>query len=280
VINELAALGPRTGIGHYTSELLRCLHRQAPADQIHTFPHGWLRRGKLAYSRARTGGTSTGGQARGQQWQSRSLRSVLGGWMLDRIRNWGRTAAACSFRACCARQRYQVYHEPNYIPFPSALPTVVTVCDLSVLLHPEWHPSDRVAYFERHFQRSLAQCAHVIAISEFGRQEILRTLHFPPERVTCTYMGIRPGLSPLPEKVVASVLHRLGLPLRYLLCLGTIEPRKNVLLLLRAYCTLPERLRRCWPLLLVRGRDVARLPLALWHDGSRRLSRRWVRAFP
>src|SRR5207245_2360719 len=41
----------------------------------------------------------------------------------------------------------QLYHEPNYIPFDSDLPTVITVHDLSVLLHPEWHPAERVRNF-------------------------------------------------------------------------------------------------------------------------------------
>src|SRR5262249_39293201 len=130
-------------------------------------------------------------------------------------------------------------------------PTLATLHDLSVLLHPEWHPADRVAHFERHFERGLASCAHFLAISEFGRQEIIRTLHIAPERVTRTYMGIRRGLGPLPATQVAPVLRQLGLPPRYLLYLGTIEPRKNVYMLLRAYCALPGRLRARWPLLLV-----------------------------
>jgi alpha-1,3-rhamnosyl/mannosyltransferase len=52
---------------------------------------------------------------------------------------------------------------------------------------------------------------------------------------------------------VDEVLRRLGLPPQYLLYLGTIEPRKNVLMLLRAYCALPDQLRSRWPLLLVGG---------------------------
>jgi alpha-1,3-rhamnosyl/mannosyltransferase len=50
---------------------------------------------------------------------------------------------------------------------------------------------------------------------------------------------------------VAALLRKLGLPPRYLLYLGTIEPRKNLLLLLRAYCSLAQSLRERWPLLLV-----------------------------
>ncbi len=119
------------------------------------------------------------------------------------------------------------------------------------MLHPEWHPADRVAYFEKNFQEGLAQATHFLAISEFGRQEIIRTLGFSSGRVTRTYMGIRRGLGPLPQEKVAPVLAELGLPRQYLLYLGTIEPRKNVLRLMRAYCALPQELRSDWPLLLV-----------------------------
>src|SRR5206468_11849000 len=95
------------------------------------------------------------------------------------------------------------------------------------------------------------QCVHFLAISEFGRQEILRTLNLRPDQVTRTYMGIRPGLLPLPADEVQQALRQLGLPPRYLLYLGTIEPRKNLLTLLHAYCALPAAIRLRYPLLLV-----------------------------
>jgi alpha-1,3-rhamnosyl/mannosyltransferase len=149
--------------------------------------------------------------------------------------------------------RYQLYHEPNFIPLPSELPTVVTVHDLSVLLHPQWHPADRVAFYERHFHSALARCAHVITDSDFTRREVIRHLGIAPERVTRIYVGVRPGLEPLPQGSVRMELRRLGLPERYLLCLGTIEPRKNVLTLLQAYSSLPNGVRGRYPLLLVGG---------------------------
>jgi alpha-1,3-rhamnosyl/mannosyltransferase len=138
------------------------------------------------------------------------------------------------------------------------------------LLHPEWHPADRVKYFEKNFQRGLAQAIHSLAISEFGRQEIIRTLGVSPDRVTRTYMGIRRGLGPLSKEEVAPVLAKLGLPPKYLLYLGTIEPRKNVLRLMQAYCALPQDLRSSWPLLLVGGwgwntQDIA----DYFHDHAR-----------
>jgi alpha-1,3-rhamnosyl/mannosyltransferase len=263
VVNRLAALGLKTGIGHYTTQLLRCLSEQAAPGEIDVFPRGWVRRVReacaLARPRLESGGPSGSG---------RPVLARLRGAALSGLRQGGRALMAGYFRAVCHRQRYDLYHETNYIPLPANLPTVATLCDLSVLLYPEWHPRDRVVHFERHFRRGLGRCAHFLAISEAGRREVIRTLGIAPERVTRTYMGIRPGLGPLPRAEVEAALRGLGLPPRYLLYLGTIEPRKNVLTLLRAYCSLPEWLRREYPLLLVGGWGWNAGNVAAYLDGE------------
>jgi alpha-1,3-rhamnosyl/mannosyltransferase len=263
LVNGLAAAGPMTGIGHYTTQLLRCLRTQADGDEIYAFPNRWLRqarslwvhlRSKLERSGQPAPNAAEAGTERKLGWHGRALRTLRasGQWLLTR-----------SFQAAC-RGGFDLYHEPNYIPLPSDLPTVATVHDLSVLLHPEWHPADRVAHFERRFRRGLKQCRHFLAISESARQEIIRTLNLRPEQVTRTYMGIRPGLMPLPEHKVQEALRQLNLPSRYLLYVGTIEPRKNLATLLRAYRALDARIRRAYPLLLVgnwgwNAGEVARL---------------------
>ena len=58
---------------------------------------------------------------------------------------------------CARRGGYDLYHEPNFLAHPCDLPTVVTVHDLSVLLHPEWHPVRRVEKFRQEFDRTLQQ---------------------------------------------------------------------------------------------------------------------------
>ncbi|MHB1421630.1 MAG: glycosyltransferase family 4 protein [Gemmataceae bacterium] len=250
LVNGLAASGPMTGIGHYTAQLLRCLREQTEAEEIHSFPSRWLCQARNLWGHLRfqleRGGQPIAPAAKESTtsklgWRGRAVRwlRASGQWLLAR-----------NFRAAC-RGGYDLYHEPNYIPLPSDLPTVATVHDLSVLLHPEWHPADRVAHFERRFRRGLKQCQHFLAISEFARQEIIRTLHLRPDQVTRTYMGIRPGLTPLPERAVQKTLRRLRLPPRYLLYVGTIEPRKNIATLLHAYRGLDQRLRQQYPLVLV-----------------------------
>jgi alpha-1,3-rhamnosyl/mannosyltransferase len=153
----------------------------------------------------------------------------------------------------CNSGHFDLYHEPNFLPQPSDLPTVATFPDLSLLLHPQWHPADRVRHFERRLRQSLGQCDHVLTISDSARMEVVRTFGLPRGQVTRTYMGVRPGLEPLPEATVGMELRRRGLPPRFLLYVGTIEPRKNVRTLLHAYCSLPGNLRDRYPLLLAGG---------------------------
>jgi alpha-1,3-rhamnosyl/mannosyltransferase len=249
VVNRLCAAGQKTGVGHYASELLRCLPAAARTDSIDVFPGPWTLWAKEAASRARSGATAAAPSNGATAGMLPRLRKAA--W--TGLRRCSQKATAYLFRSHCARHPYDVYHEPNFIPLPSDLPTVTTILDLSVLLHPNWHPADRVAHFDKHFNRGLARSQHFLAISEWGRDEIIRTLGIPREQVSCTPMGVRPCLSPLPAEEVATVLKKLGLPSRYLLAVGTIEPRKNILRLLRTYCALPGPLRDAWPLVLAGG---------------------------
>lgn len=249
IVNYLAAAdSAKTGVGHYTAEMLRCVRQQAGDDVIDTFPGPWGQRMHATWTRFRRTrmprpGNSLAGPSR------LTLRQRLFG----SLRVCGRAARQLLFRQLCRWKKYDLYHEPNFLPLPSDCPTVATLHDLSVLLHPEWHPVERVAQFEKNFRRSLARCVHFFTVSEFVRWEVIQTFGLAPSQVTRTYNGVRTIFTPLPQAEVTVVLHRLGLPPRYLLYVGTIEPRKNILTLLRAYCALPDRLRSNWPLLLVGG---------------------------
>jgi glycosyltransferase involved in cell wall biosynthesis len=259
VLNQHAAFGRRTGIGHYTSQLLSCLHQLTEPGEIDARPGAWLNGLRHLFARqGRPAAPSPGTVPRRRKGLKARAAALL--------RPCGRALLRLYFRRVFRGGRYDLYHEPNFIPVPCDLPTVATVHDLSVLLHPEWHPADRVAYFEKHFHQGLGQCVHYFAISESARIEISTVLNIPLERITRTYMGIRPGLRPLSESEVAPVRRELGLPNDYLLYLGTIEPRKNVLTLLRAYCDLPAPLRERCPLVLAGGWGWRTEEIAAYYD--------------
>ena len=136
------------------------------------------------------------------------------------------------------------------MPFRVPLPTVVTVHDLSVILFPNWHPADRVKRYEQAFARGIEAAAHILVDSDAVRSEAIRVLGLSPERVTTVHCGIAPAFQPQPPEAIAAVRSRLDLPVRYLLCVGTVEPRKNLTTLLRAFCDLPAALRESCPLVL------------------------------
>jgi alpha-1,3-rhamnosyl/mannosyltransferase len=247
LLNLLVASSRKTGIGHYASQLARCLAGPLGSDGLVAFPRPWLRRAWSAcnhlrpYLERRRPRPASNGPA------TRSLSSRA----LGTLRGWGQALLTRQLAGFCACGHLDLYHEPNYVPLPTDLPTVVTIHDLSVVLRPEWHPADRVAHYERYFLPALRHCAHFLAVSDFSRQEAICTFGLAPARVTRTYLGSRPGLGPLPQEEVRRSLAQLGLPSQYLLYLGTVEPRKNILFLLQTYCSLPADFRRRWPLLLV-----------------------------
>ncbi len=244
LMNLLVTSGRKTGIGHYASELLRSLQALNPDDQYGSFPPGWIRWGRNLAGRFRSLLTQ-------EKTNASETSPSKNSFLMNSLRRYGQFLIEGQFQRLCRKQAFDLYHEPNYIPLPTDLPTVATIPDLSILLHPEWHPKDRVVHYEQHFSKALDQCDHFLAISEFCRQEILSTFSLPAEKVTSTYLGVRPGLSVLPPETLPEALETLGLPPRYLLYLGTIEPRKNLLTVLRAYCSLPEQLRARWPFVLV-----------------------------
>jgi glycosyltransferase involved in cell wall biosynthesis len=252
VVNRQSMLiGPRAGIAHYTAQLLQCLPQFAGPAEIDAYPNGWIwdimqarDGGRVPYRAlaSRSPEMSVAGLA-GCALSVPVLRSALRGWLEPwKLRH---------FQATCRRQRYDLYHEPNILPMPCDCPTVATLHDLSVIAHPEWHPADRVRQYHRHLNRMLSQCVHLLTGSDYVRQEIVDVLGIAPARVTRVYHGIREGLAPLPANQVAAGLEALGLPPEYLLHVGTLEPRKNLELLMQAFCGLPPAVRSRCPLLLV-----------------------------
>jgi glycosyltransferase involved in cell wall biosynthesis len=245
IFNGLPAYSPKTGIGIYVANLLTELRNLAGAANVASFPAGLsaVAAGFGGKLRGWNVGRSSAG-ASGPAAPSIKRRAV-------RIaRTTVHHMYARSFMRMCRSQLFDVYHEPNFIPWECDLPTVITVHDLSVVLHPEWHPRDRAEFHERHFQRGLDRCRHVVTDSECMRKSLITALGVKPEKVTAVPIGVRSEFRPMTPAEISRIRVARGLPLEYLLCVGTIEPRKNILMLLRAYCGLDDSLRSRCPLVL------------------------------
>jgi alpha-1,3-rhamnosyl/mannosyltransferase len=243
VINATAALGARTGVGHYTVELIRALSRTKQVRLI-LYPHPVLGRIRIRLGGGPKPVTPATGCGPPRRSLVRRIARVPFRWA------W-RALVETEIRRTFHPHGADLYHEPNFFPLPTRLPTVVTVHDLSAVLHPEWHPAERAMLFEKEFLPRVRDFAHILTDSDSAREEIIRVLGVPADRVTRAYPGIREAFRPLPPDVIKPVLSRLSLPPNYFLHVGTIEPRKNLLTLLRAYVSLPDSLRERCPLILV-----------------------------
>lgn len=243
IFNGVSALKPKTGVGHTTANLHLALCELPGDDTFWLYPGSWHSQvASRLVGQGRNLSQRAVGRASSLFEQARSLSYRL-----------AKAAYRVHFQSAARWGSFDLYHEPNFVPIRTHLPTVITVHDLSVILHPEWHPADRVAFHERHFHGGIAAADHVIVVSESIRREVIETLNLAPDRVTAVYNGIGEAFQPQPAEVVAATRRRLNLPLRYFLAVGTIEPRKNIATILRAFCDLPASLREACPLVLAGG---------------------------
>ncbi len=145
-----------------------------------------------------------------------------------------------------------LYHEPATFPLPFNGPTVVTVHDLSWIRFPETHPADRRRTLDRSFPDLLARARHVLTDSDFVKQELVREFGLDPSAITTAHLAARNCFRPRDADECASVLQRFGLCHRsFFLCVGTLEPRKNLIRTIRAFTDLPPQRRKECPLVLV-----------------------------
>lgn len=144
-----------------------------------------------------------------------------------------------------------LYYSPNFSIPPVSSRSVVTLHDLSVLHFPEFHPRDRVNYLREQVHHSVEHADRLVTDSRFVRDELMRLFDLPGQRVTAIPLGVDAAFRPHSAGELAAVTAQYGLqPQGYLLSVGTIEPRKNLAGLLRAYSSLDSGLRRRYPLVI------------------------------
>jgi glycosyltransferase involved in cell wall biosynthesis len=127
------------------------------------------------------------------------------------------------------------------VPPGAPCPAVATIHDLAFFALPGTFPRASRLWLRAEARAAARRAARLVVPSESTRRDLERFLGVDPSRVAVVPNGVAPAvLRPVPAAEAERVRARHRLPARFVLCLGTIQPRKNPLVLLRAF----ERLRR------------------------------------
>jgi glycosyltransferase involved in cell wall biosynthesis len=222
---------PRTGVGTYTFELARALSTASPQDEFELISPLPFEKTVLAEARPA------------------NLDLIYSRPNLFQRRWW--TVGLPSY---IRRNGLALFHGTNYeVPLREQCPAVLTIHDLSLLLHSNTHAARAVGR-ARLLMPSMARKAKlIITPSEFIRHELCERLKIQPEKVVAIPLAPRNGLTPMAPPETLAIRRRLEIEDQFLLFVGTIEPRKNLATLFQA---LEEVLRTTdlRPQLVVAGR--------------------------
>jgi len=117
---------------------------------------------------------------------------------------------------------------------------VLTVHDLAFIRNPEWFTPTRSNYYRRATLRSAPRAERIITVSRAARDDLIELAGVDPDRIDVIHNGVEPEFHPRSAEEVQQVRDSLRLPERFVLFVGTLEPRKNVIRLVRAWEQIAE----------------------------------------
>ncbi len=206
---------PRTGVGHYTLELARALALVSPSDQFELV------------SPAPFDGAAQDEIERAHLPNLRTVNprasSIRGHWWSIGLPLYARRAA------------FDLFHGTNFdLPLWKRRRSVVTIHDLSTLLHPEKHRPRLVRRARLRLPLVVRIADMIITPTESVKRDVCQHLGVRADKVTAIPLSARSSFQPMPLAQTAPIRKRLGIEDDFLLFVGTLEPRKNLLTLLKA----------------------------------------------
>jgi glycosyltransferase involved in cell wall biosynthesis len=202
----------RAGVGHYTLELARSLAAIAPTDEFEI--------------------VSPGSFPQELDQPFPNLRFVSAGANGLSRRGWW----SITLPRYCSQASFALFHGTNYeLPYWSKCPTVLTIHDLSLLLFPHTHEKRLVRRARLKLPLMARKADAIITPSETVKREVCEHLGVPAERVFAIPEAARAAFYRVPRAESDPVRNRLGIEDEFIFFVGTIEPRKNLITLVRAF---------------------------------------------
>ena len=161
-------------------------------------------------------------------------------WKTDRPAQrilWEQLALPSAVR----RVQADVLHATAFVaPIIHSVPTIITIYDLSFALFPQFFRSFNQTYLRLGTRLSARRAQRLITISDCTRRDLHRLYHVPLDRIDVAYPGVDETMKPPPTDRVENFRRAQNLPGKFLLFLGTLEPRKNLITLVRAFTQLKQ----------------------------------------
>lgn len=229
-INGRSMFRQLTGVQHYTREVTRALLGLEVDDVRFTVFAG--REGRRGLDEGLPVSASiipAGGPLRGIAWEQSLLRRMIKKAGVDVI-----------------------FNPANVAPLSPPAPSVVTVHDLAFRLFPENFSRPFSAYYRVLVPRITRQATAVIAVSENTRADLVEHLGLPPEKVTVVANGVSPEFRRhIHREELQEVRRRYRLPDNFFVSVASLEPRKNLQAIFRAYRLLAGEITSTESLVLV-----------------------------
>lgn len=154
-----------------------------------------------------------------------------------------------------ARLRLDLLHSPDFIPPAFGYRrSVITVHDLNFIYYPQFLTAASHRYYNQQIKWAVRRTDHILADSRATKADLISLLDVEPEKITVVHLAADPAFRPLSEAQTRQVAARYDLEPGYLLCVGTLEPRKNIPGLLQAYRSLLDARATGAPLVLIGGK--------------------------
>jgi len=144
-----------------------------------------------------------------------------------------------------------IHSTDQLIPIVSKKPLIATVMDVIPLSHPHFIKT-KSRFIKPYLWKKLTQRAnHIITISDFSKNEIVSSMGYPEENITSIPLGVDARyFERLPKEEVQKTLDALQIARPFFLCIGSIQPRKNLGRILRAHSSLPNNLAKEFPVVI------------------------------
>lgn len=140
-----------------------------------------------------------------------------------------------NLRQVCKKHQFDIYHETGFVPAAmSIIPMVYTIHDLSLITHKHTHPRERVWFNDFFQQKRLPYATHIVTVSKFIHDQIIDIMNISPSKISVIPEAAASHFYPRSLEKIQNLRNKLSLPNNYLLFVGSLEPRKNLPLFIKA----------------------------------------------